>query len=111
SASVDRYAQQSAASAANRNSAQSQEEEEGSNLDDQIADMQAQTDAILASTDKLLAGLTDVAGSGNEAESDLNQGAEGGLPEQVVTVDQVAATPTPAPTEAPSSSESVSGDS
>ncbi|MBM6901446.1 hypothetical protein H6B10_17685, partial [Gemmiger formicilis] len=37
-------------------------------------------------------------------ESDLNQGAEGGLPEQTVTVDQITATPvpteTPAPTEA-----------
>ena len=94
SASVDRYAQQSAASAANRNNgAQQEEETSGSNLDDKIADMQSQTDAILASTDKLLAGLTDVAGSGNESESDLNQGAEGGLPEQTVTVDQVVATP------------------
>lgn len=111
SASVDRYAQQSAANVANRNSAQTQEEETGSDMDAQIADMQAQTDAILASTDKLLAGLTDVAGSGNEAESDLNQGAEGGLPEQVVTVDQVTASPTPAPTEVPSSSESVSSES
>ena len=60
SASVDRYAQQSAASAANRNNgAQQEEETSGSNLDDKIADMQSQTDAILASTDKLLAGLTD----------------------------------------------------
>ena len=113
SASVDRYAQQSAASAANRNNgAQQEEETSGSNLDDKIADMQSQTDAILASTDKLLAGLTDVAGSGNESESDLNQGAEGGLPEQTVTVDQVVATPTPAPTETPTEapSESVSSE-
>ena len=62
-------------------------------------------DALLAGADKLLAGLTDVVGSGNETESDLDQGAEGTLPEQTVTVDQVAAAPTPtetpAPTEAP----------
>ena len=108
SASVDRYAQQSAASAANRNNAQASEEEDsGTDLDSQIADMQAQTDALVASTDKLLAGLTDVAGSSNATESDLNQGAEGGLPEQTVTVDQITATPvpteTPAPTEAPAS--------
>lgn len=102
-ASVDRYAQQSAASTANRNNAQAEEEESGSDLSDKIADMQAQTDALVASTDKLLSGLTDVAGSGNEVESDLNQGAEGGLPEQTVTVDQV--TSTPAPTEEPVSSE------
>lgn len=114
SASVDRYAQQSAASSANRNSStQGEEESTGTDLDSQIAAMQSQTDAILASTDKLLAGLTDVAGSGNASESDLNQGAEGGLPEQTVTVDQVAASPTPAPTEVPSeapSSDSVSSE-
>lgn len=109
SASVDRYAQQSAASAANRNSAQEEEETSSSDLDSQIAAMQSQTDAILASTDKLLAGLTDVAGSGSASESDLNQGAEGGLPEQTVTVDQVAASPMPAPTETPT--EAPSSDS
>lgn len=103
SASVDRYAQQSAASTANRGSAGTEEETSDTDLDSQIADMQAQTDAILASTDKLLAGLTDLAGSGNETESDLNQGAEGGLPEQTVTVDEI--TSTPAPTEEPASSE------
>ncbi len=106
SASVGRYAQQSAASSANRNNAQAQQEESDTDLDSQIADMQAQTDAIIASTDKLLAGLTDLAGSGNETESDLSQGAEGGLPEQTVTVDQIATSPTPAPTE-----EAVSGES
>ena len=100
-ASVGRYAQQSAASSADRNNAQASEESDSSDLSSQIADMQAQTDAIVASTDKLLAGLTDVAGSGNETESDLNQGAEGGLPEQTVTVDQI--TSTPAPTEEPAS--------
>lgn len=114
SASVDRYAQQSAASSASRSSGtQGEEESSGTDLDSQIAAMQSQTDAILASTDKLLAGLTDVAGSGNASESDLNQGAEGGLPEQTVTVDQVAASPTPEPTEVPASDSASSegGDS
>ena len=41
---------------------------------------------------------TDVAGSANATETDLNKGAEGSLPEQTVTVDQIAnANPTPAP--------------
>lgn len=71
-------------------------------LDQQIADLQQQTDALLASTDKLIAGLTDLATNGSSSvETSLNQGAEGTLPEQTVTVDQVAAsaTPTPAPSE------------
>ena len=76
--------------------------------------MQQRTDALLASADKLLAGLTDVAGSANATETDLNKGAEGTLPEQTITVDQVSnasATPTPAPTETPADSDSTSGDS
>ena len=112
-ASVDRYAQQSAAAAANRGQPQGTAggSTDNSDIGDAIDDLQATTDALLAGADKLLAGLTDVAGSGNETESDLNQGAEGSLPEQTVTVDQVAATPTPtatpAPTETPPESESA----
>ena len=49
--------------------------------------MQQRTDALIASADKLMAGLTDVAGSANATETDLNKGAEGSLPEQTVTVD------------------------
>ncbi|HIZ48419.1 MAG TPA: SpoIID/LytB domain-containing protein [Candidatus Gemmiger excrementavium] len=112
SASVDRYAQQSAASVANRNNAQDTGTEESTDLSDEIAAMQQQTDALVTSTNKLLEGLTDVAGSGNESESNLNQGAEGTLPEQTVTVDQVTATPAPTETPAPdgASSDSESGD-
>lgn len=43
--------------------------------------MQQRTDALIASADKLMAGLTDVAGSANATETDLNKGAEGSLPE------------------------------
>ena len=50
----------------------------------------------------LLAGLTDKAGEAGAAESDLNQGAEGTLPEQDVPLDQVVATPAPTPTPDPS---------
>lgn len=121
SASVDRYAQQSAAaSAAKRNNTQETEEtQDSAGNSAQIADMQAQTDALIAGADKLLAGLTDVAGSGSETESDLNQGAEGSLPQQTVTVEQVTATPaptpvpteTPAPTDAPAQTETPASDS
>ena len=52
--------------------------------------------------DALLAGLTDKAGEAGAAESDLNQGAEGTLPEQDVPLDQVVATPAPTPTPDPS---------
>lgn len=108
-ASVDRYAQQSAADTADRNNAQAGQETAAPDLDSQIADMQQQTDQLLASADKLLAGLNDVAGNAGATESDLNQGAEGSLPEQSVTVDQVAATP--APTEDPASSDSAASSS
>ena len=86
--------------------------EESTDLSDEIAAMQQQTDALVTSTNKLLEGLTDVAGSGNESESNLNQGAEGTLPEQTVTVDQVTATPAPTETPAPdgASSDSESRD-
>ena len=64
-------------------------------------ELQNITDSLLASTDKMLKGLTDVAGSTNAVETDLNKGAEGTLPEQTVTVDQIKVTATPAPTDAP----------
>ncbi len=109
-ASIDRYAKQSAATAANKGSNQSDNTEDtAGDLAQQANAMQQRTDALIASADKLLAGLTDVAGSANAAETDLNKGAEGTLPEQTVTVDQIAnaaptATPTPAPTEPPAES-------
>ena len=111
-ASIDRYAKQSAATAANRGSSQSGDTADNTaDLAQAASEMQQRTDALLASADKLLAGLTDVAGSANATETDLNKGAEGTLPEQTITVDQVSnasATPTPAPTEAPADSGSGS---
>ena len=111
-ASIDRYAKQSAATAANRGSSQSSDTADNTaDLAQAASEMQQRTDALLASADKLLAGLTDVAGSANATETDLNKGAEGTLPEQTITVDQVSnasATPTPAPTEAPADSEAGS---
>ena len=109
-ASIDRYAKQSAATAANRGSSQSSDTADNTaDLAQAASEMQQRTDALLASTDKLLAGLTDVAGSANATETDLNKGAEGTLPEQTITVDQItSATPTPAPTEAPADSEAGS---
>ena len=56
--------------------------------------MQNITDSLLASTDKMLKGLTDVAGSTNAVETDLNKGAEGTLktaaakPEAAVLVEE-----------------------
>ena len=113
-ASVDRYAQQSAATQAARKNGGTASDSavDTSDLTQQANDLQAITDSLLASTDKMLAGLTDVAGSANATETDLNKGAEGSLPEQTVTVEQVTATatPSPAPTEAPAESESSSDD-
>ena len=100
-ASIDRYAKQSAATAANRGSSQSNTTEENTtDLTQAASEMQQRTDALIASADKLLAGLTDVAGSANATETDLNKGAEGTLPEQTITVDQIA-NANPTPTEAP----------
>ena len=99
-ASIDRYAKQSAATAANRANSQaaSDSADSSTDLSEQASEMQQRTDALIASADKLMAGLTDVAGSANATETDLNKGAEGSLPEQTVTVDQIAnANPTPAP--------------
>ena len=99
-ASIDRYAKQSATTAANRGSSQtaSDSADTSTDLSQTASEMQQRTDALLASADKLMAGLTDVAGSANATETDLNKGAEGTLPEQTVTVDQITnANPTPAP--------------
>ena len=104
-ASIDRYAKQSAATATNRaNSQAASDSADGStDLSEQASEMQQRTDALIASADKLMAGLTDVAGSANATETDLNKGAEGSLPEQTVTVDQIAnANPTPAPADSDS---------
>lgn len=102
-ASVDHYAQQStAAQAARKNGGTgSDTAADTADLAQRADDLQAITDSLLASTDKLLAGLTDVAGSTSAAEADLNKGAEGSLPEQTVTVDQIKTSATPAPTEPP----------
>ncbi len=99
-ASVDRYAQQStAAQAARKNGGTgSDTAADTADLAQRADDLQAITDSLLASTDKLLAGLTDVAGSTSAAEADLNKGAEGSLPEQTVTVDQIKTSATPEPT-------------
>lgn len=98
-ASVEHYAQQSAAiQAAKKNGSTTGDlAAEAADLAQQASDLQALTNSLLASTDKMLAGLTDVAGSTTAAEADLNKGAEGSLPEQTVTVEQLKATPTPAP--------------
>ena len=104
-ASIDRYAKQSAATAANRANSQaaSDSADSSTDLSEQASEMQQRTDALIASADKLMAGLTDVAGSANATETDLNKGAEGSLPEQTVTVDQIAnANPTPAPADSES---------
>ena len=104
-ASIDRYAKQSAATAANRANSQaaSDSADSSTDLSEQASEMQQRTDALIASADKLMAGLTDVAGSANATETDLNKGAEGSLPEQTVTVDQIAnANPTPAPADSDS---------
>lgn len=58
-------------------------------LGQSIEDLQNQTDNLITSADKLLAGLTDKAGEAGASESDLNQGAEGSLPEQEVPIDSI----------------------
>lgn len=73
-------------------------------LDRQVEELTRRTQELLASADQLLAGLTDLAGDDDAAEDDLNQGAEGGVPTQAVTVEAVKAeqpTPAPDPTQAP----------
>ena len=108
-ASVEHYAKQSAATQAARKNSDTAGDTaaDTSDLAQRADDLQAITDSLIASTDKMLAGLTDIAGSTTAAEADLNKGAEGTLPEQTVTVDQikVTATATPAPTEAPAPAE------
>ena len=89
--------------------------EDGTAAQSGDSDLQAELDALsqrtqelLASADKLMAGLTDVAGNSDAAETSIGQGAEGTLPEQTVTVDDVIqAAATPAPTQAPAASETA----
>ena len=94
-------AQPAAASGSEAEEAQGEETSSG-DLSQDIAELQDQTDALMDDVDALLAGLTDKAGEADAAESDLNQGAEGTLPEQDVPLDQVVATPAPTPTPDPS---------
>lgn len=82
---------------------------DSSGLAEELAELQERTDELLASADELLAGLTDIAGSSDATESDLGQGAEGSLPEQSITVDQLTGgsattAPTTAPTQPPAES-------
>ena len=58
---------------------------------------------------QLLAGLTDIAGQSGAAETDINQGAEGTLPEQTVTIESI--TSGSASSSGDSSSDSASSDS
>ena len=90
-------AQPAAAPGSEAEEAQGEETSSG-DLSQDIAELQDQTDALMDDVDALLAGLTDKAGEAGAAESDLNQGAEGTLPEQDVPLDQVVATPAPTPT-------------
>lgn len=94
-------AQPAAAPGSEAEEAQGEETASG-DLSQDIAELQDQTDALMDDVDALLAGLTDKAGEAGAAESDLNQGAEGTLPEQDVPLDQVVATPAPTPTPDPS---------
>lgn len=90
-------AQPAAAPGSEAEEAQGEETASG-DLSQDIAELQSETDALMDDVDALLAGLTDKAGEAGAAESDLNQGAEGTLPEQDVPLDQVVATPAPTPT-------------
>lgn len=109
-ASVDRYARRARRQAARKN---------GGTAADTAADMAdlAQRADDLAGHHgqpagqhrQAAGGLTDVAGSTSAAEADLNKGAEGSLPEQTVTVDQIKTSATPAPTEPPADSAAADG--
>ena len=80
-------------------------------LSQSIEDLQQKTDNLITSADNLLAGLTDKAGEAGASESDLNQGAEGTLPEQTVSVDSILSTPAPDSNSGSSSSGSSGEDS
>ena len=58
-------------------------------VDSSLEELTQQTQDLIASADDLLAGLTDIAGQAGAAETDINQGAEGSLPEQTVTIDSI----------------------
>lgn len=79
-------------------------------LDESLAALSQQTQDLIASADDLMAGLTDIAGQAGAAETNINQGAEGSLPEQSVSVESLMTnTATPAPTQAPQSSQESTG--
>ncbi|MGN0975325.1 MAG: SpoIID/LytB domain-containing protein [Gemmiger sp.] len=102
SEAMDWYAQREqavpASASAEEESASSAGTLTGDELSQQIEALQSQTDDLLASADKLIAGLSDVATNGKSSvETDLHQGAEGDLPETTVSVEEILSTPTPAP--------------
>lgn len=78
-------------------------------VDESLANLTQQTQNLIASADDLLAGLTDIAGQSGAAETDINQGAEGTLPEQTVTIESI--TSGSASSSGDSSSDSASSDS
>ena len=71
-------------------------------LSQNVEELQSETNQLMDDVDTLLDGLTDRAGQEGAAESDVHQGAEGTLPEQEISVEQLTAgsataTATPAP--------------
>ena len=101
SAGLGQYAKQNLGTGAKANHAAGSPSSESTDLSGAVSELQQMTSSIMASTDTLIKGLTDLAqnGKGGTVEDDLNQGAAGTLPEQTITVDQlVSQKPTPAPT-------------
>lgn len=75
-------------------------------MDESLASLTQQTQDLIASADNLLAGLTDIAGQAGAAETNINQGAEGTLPEQSVSVESLTSgQATPAPSESTDTSQ------
>ena len=118
------YAAQSAdaarrSEAAAQSGADSSGAADSSDLSERVDALNETTQQLIAGADELLAGLTDIAGQGGAAETDLNQGAEGGLPEQNVPLDSLldlpaptsAPTPSPTPTPTPPLQTSAGADS
>ena len=67
-------------------------------LTQEVQDMAARTQSVLDAADAVLAGLTDVAGSGADAvQTDITQAGEGTVPEQAVAVPTATTAPTAAP--------------
>ena len=115
-AQLDRYTAAGAAAAAEQSDSQTGGATGGTTgLEDDLAALQQETDALIASTKDMMAGLSDIAGQIGAVETDLNQGAEGSVPSQTVPVDSLISTaptsaPTAAPTEPPASSQEGQGD-